>query len=419
MKEPRAELVRIDERGEAHPIGPIASQRMRTRAGAYRILPSPKHIVFMRYTGEDGRRDASDGAVARLAGEVTRPGAMCEIIGVLAQSGWKGELCALDADHSRSIFFEQGNVVGVQTTDEEERLGRIMYRYGAIDEAQYEQLSAHLDQGKRVGNFAVECGFLKQEEVFRYLRRQIEEVVYSTLLQSDGTFFFLDGYEDSRLVSRQVVSANALLMDGVTRLDEIRYFREKIPSADYVPVRNADLTSQIPEEFRVTYDAVDGERSIQELGRITARGEFTTTRDVYALLRTKHLDLSPPRLSGGLTAIVAIANEGLRAIHAIVDGEGKATELREGLASFASGAGVYDILFRGAGPAEDGSLITELVAENISLITTQQQESTLRQMLHEYVGFGLFCAGAALGSDNEAELKRKVGPIVGRLQPPG
>src|SRR5690606_29271207 len=153
-----------------------------------------------------------------------------------------------------------------------------------------------LDQGKRVGNFAVECGFLKQEEVFRYLRRQIEEVVYSTLLQSDGTFFFLDGYEDSRLVSRQVVSANALLMDGVTRLDEIRYFREKIQSAGYVPVRNADLTSQIPEEFRVTYDAVDGERSIQELGRITARGEFTTTRDVYALLRTKHLDLSPPRL---------------------------------------------------------------------------------------------------------------------------
>lgn len=419
MKEPRAELVRIDERGEAHPIGPIASQRMRRRTGAYRILPAPKHIVFMRYTGEDGRRDASDGAIARLAGEVTRPGAMCEIIGVIAQSGWRGELCALDAEHSRSIFFDQGNVVGVQTTDEDERLGRILYRYGAINEAQYEQLVTQIDEGKRVGNAAVECGFLKQEDVFRYLRRQIEEVVYSTLLQSDGTFFFLDGYEDSRLVSRQVVSANALLMDGVTRLDEIRYFREKIPTADFVPVRNPDLTSQIPEEFRTTYDAVDGERSIQELGRVTARGEFATTRDVYALMRTKHLDLAPPRLTGGLTAIVSIANEGLRALHAFVDTEGKATELREGLASFASGAGVYDILFRGAGPAEDGSLVAELVAENINLITTQQQESTLRQMLHEYVGFGLFCAGAALGSEKEAELKREVGPTVGRLQPPG
>ena len=73
MKDRRSELVRIDVRGEAHPIGNVASQRMRARAGAYRILPAPEHVVFMRYTGEDGRRDAGDGAVVRLSGEVTAP----------------------------------------------------------------------------------------------------------------------------------------------------------------------------------------------------------------------------------------------------------------------------------------------------------------------------------------------------------
>jgi hypothetical protein len=148
-------------------------------------------------------------------------------------------------------------------------------------------------------------------------------------------------------------------------------------------------------------------------------GEFATTRDIYALMRTNHVTLSPPRLSGGLTAIVAIANEALQRIHEFVDTEGKGSELRDGLSSFASGAGLYDMLFQGAGPLEDGTLRADQVAANVGLVAHGQPELTLRQMLHEYVGFGLFCAGAALGSDMEGELKRRVGPTVSRLQPPG
>ena len=108
MKDRRPELVRIDSKGQAHPIGNVASQRMRAREGAYRILPAPKHVVFMRYTGEDGRRDAEDGAVVRLSGEVTAAGTLCDILALVAQTGWRGELVVLDGDDERSIFFEQG-----------------------------------------------------------------------------------------------------------------------------------------------------------------------------------------------------------------------------------------------------------------------------------------------------------------------
>src|SRR5512132_2418245 len=121
MKEPRSELVRIDESGVAHPIGNVASQRLRARRGAFRMLPAPSHIVMMRFTGEDGQRDAEDGAIVRLAGEITAPGAVCDIFAMLAQAGWRGELAVLDGDAARSIFFEQGNVVGVQTSVDEER----------------------------------------------------------------------------------------------------------------------------------------------------------------------------------------------------------------------------------------------------------------------------------------------------------
>src|ERR1700749_4092284 len=105
MRDGKAELVRIDNRGEAHPIGGGGSQRLRARAGAYRMLPAPRHVVFMRYTGEDGRRDAEDGAIVRLSGEVTAPGVLCDILALLAQTGWRGELIVQDGDDARSIFF--------------------------------------------------------------------------------------------------------------------------------------------------------------------------------------------------------------------------------------------------------------------------------------------------------------------------
>jgi hypothetical protein len=59
---------------------------MRLREGAYRMLPSPRHLVFMRYTGADGRRDLEDGAIVRLAGEITAPGAMCDVLAILGSS---------------------------------------------------------------------------------------------------------------------------------------------------------------------------------------------------------------------------------------------------------------------------------------------------------------------------------------------
>ncbi len=234
----KAELIRVASTGEAHPIGKVASQRMRARAGFYRMLPSPGHVVFMRFTGEDGRRDDCDGAVVRLSGEVTHPGALCDILALLAQTGWRGELIVFEEQNARSLFIDQGNVLGVLTSVDDERLGAVLYRFGILSQAQYASIKTQLDAGRRFGDVAVELGILNQEQVFHQIRKQIEEVVFATLAIADGTFFFLDGFDDARLPTRQAVSLNVLLMDGVTRIDEMRHFRQKIPSCEHVPVRS-------------------------------------------------------------------------------------------------------------------------------------------------------------------------------------
>jgi len=417
VKDARSELVRIDPSGVAHPIGNVASQRMRARAGAFRLLPAPEHVVFMRYTGEDGRRDVEDGAVVRLAGEIVSPGAMCDVFALLGQTGWRGELCVLDGASARSVFFDHGNVVGAQTNVESERIGMVLYKFGVITNEQHERIMRRVGSGTRYGAAAVELGLVTQERVFEYLGKQIDEVVYSTLTVGDGTYFFLEGFEESRLVAHHAASANVLLMNAVTRMDEMRYFRERIPSADYVPYR-LNTTEPPPAEFNVTLAAIDGSLTIEGVGRTTGRGEFETTKDVYGLLRSKHVAIHPPRLDGGLAAVVETANEALRRVHREADAAGIGADLRASLSSFAVGAGVYDILFRGAGPDGLGALDAGCVAENASLVARgDDPERILKQMLFDYVGFAVFSVGSVLGSEREAELSRHLAGVTSRLKP--
>ena len=419
MRDGKAELVRIDSRGEAHPIGAVASQRLRARAGAYRMLPAPEHVVFMRYTGEDGRRDAEDGAIVRLAGEVTAPGALCDVLALLGQTGWRGELVVLDGDDARSVFFEQGNVVGAVTNVEAERLGSVLYRYGVLDAEARDRVMEVVKQGKRFGEAAIELGVLRQDQIYSSISKQVDEIVFAIMTVGDGTFFFLDDFDEARLVSRHTVSANALLMDGVTRMDEMRYFRQKIPSAEHVPVKNEGRGAP-DDEFKAAYAVVDGRSSIGDIGRASGLGEFEVTKQVYGLVQSGHVAIHLPRAAGGPTALVAAANGALTAIFRVAARAGRVEEVRSGLSSFAVGAGVYDLLFRNAGPDESGALDAEAVAHNSAIVAGGgDPDNLLKQMLHEYVAFALFSAGAALGSSAEAELSKQVGPALQSLKPQG
>jgi hypothetical protein len=416
MREPRAELVRIDARGEAHPIGTVAGQRLRAQAGTFRLLPSPRHVVFLRYTGEDGRRDAEDGAIVRLAGEITAPGALADIVALIGQAGMRGELSVASGDHVRSVLFDQGEIVGASTDVEEERIGSILYRFGAIDEKARDEALAGMTGGQRFGEVAVMLGLVSQETLYRFISKQIEEIMFSALLVSDGTFFFLDGFDDARLPVRHSVNAGALLMDCVTRMDELKFFRQKIPSADHVPAVVEGRGA--PAQYEAVFGAIDGRRSIHEIGRSAGLGEFETTKQIYALVQSHHVLIRPPRISGGPTAIVAAANGVLSAVFAATKAAGKGAEVSASLAAFAVGAGVFDILLRNAGPDENGLLAADVVADNLQLIAGNADPlEVLKRMLYEYTSFALFSAGAALGSSAEASLIKTVRDLLAVVKP--
>ena len=399
--------LRIDATGTVHPLGLRASQELRRRAGEWRLLSAPGELVVAVRSGDRSRP-------LRLAGEVRSPGALCDVVALIAQGSWGGELVVHDADNVRSIFFDRGNVVGASTNVATERLGEILWRFGAITRIQLDEVVRAAEKsGKRLGEAALDLEFVETDELFQMMSRQVEEVFYGAVHVSRATFYLFDGFEESRLARRQMLSAAGLLMEAARRMDELRFFREKIPGDTWLPMPvPAAAGRKPPAELVELLAQCDGRRSVAEIGRRIGQLEFEVTRAIFQLVNAGFVTVAAPRPEGA-SAIVGAFNVALVEVHRACDAAGKGRDLRAGVEQFANGAGVYSALFSGAGPVEDGGLRGERIARNVvALAGEDDPDAWLSQHLFEYAGFALFHAGTLLPRDAEATLNARVAEIL-------
>jgi hypothetical protein len=409
MSDDRDDLLRVDGTGTVHPVGRGASQLLRPRAGEWRLIRTPKELIIARST------TAGD-AVLKLAGEIRSPGALSDIVSLAAQSQWSGELILLTETGTRSFYFDHGTVIGASTSVPEERLGETMYRFGVITREQLERvILASTETGKRLGETAIDLGIVPAEQLYAMMARQVEEVFYSAVHVSEGSFYFFDRFDEKNILRRHNLNAGGLLIEAARRMDEMRFFREKIPNDGYIPV---PLPGKKPpdDEFAAVFAKMDGTRSIADIGRAIGQLEFEVTRAAFQLVSSGCVFVVAPRPRGP-EAIVETFNPALVLIHERCDAVSKGAELREGLSRFATGGGIYDPLFMGAGPLPDGSLRPGRIASNIAALAGEEPDGWLVGLMNDYVGFALFQTEALLPRDEQSTLMAHVMEIVKPVRP--
>lgn len=404
----RDDLLRVDGTGTIHPVGRAASQQLRPRAGEWRIIPSPRELIMARSTtGGD--------AVLRLAGEIRTPGALSDIIALAAQSQWTGELILLAEAGTRSFYFDHGTLVHAATTVADERLGETLYRFGVISREALERVVASsTETGKRLGETAVDLGLVPADRLYAMMARQVEEVFYAAVRVADGSFYFFDRYDEKNIIRRHNLNPGALLIEAARRMDEMRFFREKIPNDGFIPSRVPG--KKAPDELVRVFGEIDGVRSIAELARALGEPEFEVTRDVFQLLSGGCIAIAAP-CPRGPEAIIETFNPALAAIHERCDAAGRGLELRDGLSRFATGGGVYDPLFMGAGPLADGTLKANRIASNIAALAGEEPDAWLVGLMNDYVGFALFQAESLLSREAQASLMAEVTESLKPVRP--
>ncbi|GAC1347686.1 MAG: hypothetical protein NVSMB23_27340 [Myxococcales bacterium] len=234
------EDLRIDDKGHVAARSDRARALLGEAQGPWLLLDAAPDLFFLLRDEKEGlwpllRGLGSDRAV--LAGSLSEM-EPSDLLNFLHQGKRTGVLLTRSGHSERGIALIDGNVAWACSTGPGERLGEMLVKGSlverrVVDEALAEQRRRrdHPDAGQsRLGKLLEERGALGPEGMARALRQQVVEIFLGLLVLKSGIFLFLRGCDAEKLPARLGLDTQALLLDGLRRLDEMELLRGKLPS---------------------------------------------------------------------------------------------------------------------------------------------------------------------------------------------
>ncbi len=402
-----ADLVIVADDGSIRPIGSAATARMRELRGRYRLLAGAPGMLIVRAE----EPEATNGSRILMSGEIISRTTVLEVINIICNSGWRGELRVIGPDSTRAMTLDQGALKQARSDHPDDRLGEVLYRMGTVSRAQLEELVQAVTPDRRFGQLLVDHGIVEREQLFQCLQKQIEQIFHAALLVRSGVYVF--GTPDPAAPSPSTtvhVPATALLMEGVQRIDEMALFRERIPHAGMCPevITGAPPPKQLDQNMQLVLAYSDGTRTIADISRETGLGDFETTKSVYYLMQQKQVALRAAPLvdEDAVRQLVIQFNDVLRDIFVAVATYGGIDSTQKTIAAWLAGSG-YAPLF-GERVEEDGSIDPARVIASLHAAHTDRPLEALHQAMHELAAFALFAATGSLPRTQELILMRDV-----------
>lgn len=225
----------------------------------------------------------------------------------LARKSGRLRLYSAARESEGYVYFQSGAVVHATMRDNPHTLGVLLLKAGKATQAQLREAAGAQRQGdkRRLGEILIAQGVVTRRDVERYMRLQIETVVFDLFSWKEGSFTFTDGESDDFVGDAAVrVSIGSLLMEGARRIDEWSRMADRVPDALVIakiaplgdaPESAIDLR---PDEWEVL-TMIDGERSVREIASSLGVSEFGVARTVYGMMSTGLLE------SAGRTEVMA------------------------------------------------------------------------------------------------------------------
>lgn len=414
----------VDDTGQVVVEGRAAQRRLAARPGRYRLVPSPANLVVLERVDE-GMRIAGRTV---LAGDIERVGGLIDIIHFLHHNAWSGQLTVIGGAFRKSIYLKRGEVRTASSNVPEDRIGAILYRYGRISAADLDSALSEVTQEHRFGQILVERGTLTQHDLYQFVRKQVEEIFFSVLVMRRGEYYFYRTSDEEVPPSQLQLSTKQLLFEGVRRIDEMGYFREKLPGPEVVlqPRLPPPGDKLPPREARVMA-LVDGERDLAAIARESHLGEFEATKICFQLLhgqwvtvreRTQSITWRQLQTQQAYRRVAETFNDAYARVFATMVAEGKVEALRRALESFFQSAAEYAPLFVAVSVDEDGRLGVDQLLANLMIAPTTDRLDYLTRGLRELLFFALFSAGESVDRAEELSLHERLQQILKEMPDP-
>jgi hypothetical protein len=220
-----------------------------------------------------------------------------ELLNFLHQGRRTGVLLTRGNGVERGVVLIEGAVAWAASTSPGERFGELLCRMGLVPRAALDATLLHQAQEhnhRPIGQLLGERGLLEPEECWRGLRHQVVEIFLGLLVLKTGSFVFQQGLVADKLPAQLALDIEGLLLDGLRRLDEMEFYRQRIASPAVVPqatgaVPPSETSEEFSPEMARLLPLVDGVRSVAQLAELSALGEFEATKAACKLMKAGFL----------------------------------------------------------------------------------------------------------------------------------
>lgn len=337
-----------------------------------------------------------------------------QVLASLREANRTGVLSLVNAGVHKSVYFKDGKVVFAASSLTHDRLGEVLLRGGKISADAYLRLSSHIRGGQRLGKALVEGGVLSPKDLWWAIEQQVREIVASVFSWEDGYFHFEDDDRPKREKITVDLDVEALIVEGVRRIDGTGPLREHFLPTDSILERTG---KEVPVELEPhethVLGLIDGKRTVMEVCRESEIGEAETRKVIHALFsvgvlasKSESSRSAEEQAAGGqdYAAMIELYNEMYRQLFRHMSGEvGPIAEiiLEKYLNELKDRPGS---LFGRVRFERDGSLDPEQLGRNVLQIQDSRRKDALIEALNELLYAELLAVKRTLGASHESQL---------------
>ncbi len=214
-----------------------------------------------------------------------------------------GVLTFEDSQLTRRIFFHQGGIVGVRSTNDDQRFGEVLVQQGHITEQQLIDASIFARKGKRLGKCLAELRLIKEEDIENFVRLQILEVGSSVVIQPPDRLVFAKMKNPHGDIT-DAMHVLDVVMEAARRTPKIEMHIRSLSTDDRLlsltadSMRLMDTVSLKPEEAFIL-SRVSGSEPARSVFSLSPLSEEQTARAVLGHLCVGILELKEdPNMHG-------------------------------------------------------------------------------------------------------------------------
>ena len=306
----------------------------------------------------------------------------------------------------RSLLWKDGEIIFAASNSPEHSLGQFLLRNGKITQEQYDESQRRVGPNIRQGKALVQMGAISPNDLWRSMKNQSLEIVYSLFGWTDGTFSLVDaGEEIAKERIMMSINPSSAIMEGIRRLDESARISEAITGPDIVfmkvPGTAPDFQALDMNEHEIdVYNRIDGQLTVRELIGKSELVAFEVERILFQLLTARLIEeateeegFRPVFLdvedSPELLKIISVYNEMFARLYETLAGAVGEDQARDIFMS-ALQESANDDLWNGVFFDQFGRFDENMLVANISELPFEQRKSALDAGLNTLLSAQLF-----------------------------